>query len=467
VKTNPTVGNITNVLDKSGDGTIAMPVVLVSSDGGGPINKSPTIGRLEQALAVAEDGTMALPVEVVKLSDDGTTFERVTEIGGGGGVSETISWSNVQNKPTTFPPSEHNHDGRYYTKSEVDEPGFLAARVDNQTIQVQGGELKARTLEGLTLSTAQMNALLAGGTENIPGQINDIYMTLAALSAGMYYLGKFESKADLTAVAAMNNGDLAVVLTDESRSDARSMYVYNDTLGVWDFIGAFEFADTFTGLSDTPAGYDDGKYLRSGINGLYFDNIRYGDITDKPERTKTQIEQAVDKTHEHSNIASLNRVAVDEQGHITVDGAPYVPFVPAKQRLYARRTGSEQAITEGGACIFNTKYDGDIPYNTATGVFTLEADKTYRVMVTASIKTTGFVILHLVDANTDVVTSDNNRAIWTDINTTATAWHEASAGPLLAYVTPTVTTEYKIRVASVNGEASLRNGFSALEIQEV
>ena len=32
----------------------------------------------------------------------------------------TIGWDYVSNKPETFTPSDHTHDDRYYTESEVD-----------------------------------------------------------------------------------------------------------------------------------------------------------------------------------------------------------------------------------------------------------------------------------------------------------------------------------------------------------
>lgn len=35
-------------------------------------------------------------------------------------VAESVDWDNVANKPSTFAPSAHNHDDRYYTESEVD-----------------------------------------------------------------------------------------------------------------------------------------------------------------------------------------------------------------------------------------------------------------------------------------------------------------------------------------------------------
>jgi hypothetical protein len=37
--------------------------------------------------------------------------------GGGGGVS---SWNDLTDKPSTFPPATHDHDGRYYTETEAD-----------------------------------------------------------------------------------------------------------------------------------------------------------------------------------------------------------------------------------------------------------------------------------------------------------------------------------------------------------
>ena len=35
-------------------------------------------------------------------------------------ASHSHSWDSVTGKPTTFAPSSHNHDDRYYTESEMD-----------------------------------------------------------------------------------------------------------------------------------------------------------------------------------------------------------------------------------------------------------------------------------------------------------------------------------------------------------
>lgn len=436
-------GKIHNIVTLLGGGN---PVSTQIHD----INKyAPQSGRV-----IGEDGRVYNLVDLLR------------NVGGGeDGVSGPVNWSEVKNKPASYPPSEHNHDGRYYTKSDIDNAGYLLAQPDGETVEIQGGELRARALTGLQLGVAQLNAWLAGTEGNIQGQLNDITMTLAALSAGMRYLGKFETKADLDSVANKDNGDLAVVLVDETRSDARSMYVYNDSLGLWDFIGAFEFADSFTALSDTPNSYDDEKYLRSGLNGLYFDVIRYNDLEGKPNSTIAQIDNAVDKTHEHSNADSLNRIGIDGQGRITIDGVPYVPAyeVPQKEYLYARRTGTGQTLEAGNAFIFNSKLSGDIPYNTSTGVFTLKAGKRYKVTVTASINTTGYVTVSVVNAATNTA-PQTNLAIWTDLTAN---WHEASAGPLIAVIVPTVDTEYKIRAMSVNGTTELRSSHSALIVEEI
>lgn len=418
---------------------------------------------------------MALPVEIVELAADGSTFVRVDGVGSGGsggGSSDPVTWSSITSKPSAYPPETHNHDVRYYTRNEIDQAGFLLAQPDGETVEVQGGELRARTLTGLQHGVTQLNAWLAGTEGNIQSQIHEIQLTLAALSAGMRYRGKFETRAGLDSVANKDNGDLAVVLADETRGGARSMYVYNDSLGFWDFIGAFEFSDAFTSLSDTPNAYDNGKYLRSNINGLYFDTIRYNDIEGKPSSTVAQIDDAVTKRHEHANKDRLDKINEGAGGVLTYNGEQYVrvsdlPAPQAKQRLFAYRSGGDQTLTAGTDCVFNTKHSGDIPYDTETGIFTLEAGKLYRVEVSGSLYTSGWVILQLVNAETNVIVNAISRGIWMDVNPSNSNWHESSAGPLKTYITPAATRGYKIRATSMSGESSLRSGYTSLEIQEV
>lgn len=411
-------------------------------------------------LVIGEDGKLYSLIELLQ------------NIGTGGGDVGNITWVSLPGKPAVYPPETHNHDDKYYSKQDIDNAGYLLAQPDGETVHVQGGELKAKTLTGLQLGVAQLNSWLSGTEGNIQGQIKDIYLTLAALSAGMRYRGKFETKADLQAVNNKENGDLAVVLADETRNDARCMYVYNASLGIWDFIGAFEFADAFTALTDTPNGYDDGKVLRSSANGLYYDVVRYNEIDGRPDRTKAQIEGAVDKAHGHDNKYNLDKINEDASGVLTYNGERYVrvsdlPALQAKKLLFAYRSGSDQPLTAGTDCVFNTRHSGDIPYDTNTGIFTLEAGKLYRVEVAGSLYTGGWVILQLVNAETNSIVNTIARGIWMDVNPSNTNWHESSAGPLKTYFIPSATRGYKIRATSVSGESSLRASYISLEVQEV
>lgn len=49
-------------------------------------------------------------------------------LAGGGGGGGSVSWDDISGKPSTFPPSSHNHDGLYYRKSVVDTA--LAGKAD-------------------------------------------------------------------------------------------------------------------------------------------------------------------------------------------------------------------------------------------------------------------------------------------------------------------------------------------------
>src|SRR5690625_294973 len=418
--------------------------------------------------------------------DNSPHYSKVTKVyvtnqsGGGGDFDGTVDWENITNKPTTFPSAEHDHDDRYNTKEDVqdivnytreqmqseqgkvmthadDEPAYLDSKVDNVTAVIEGNELKVKNIDGLTIGAASLNSWLSGTSGNIQTQIDDINDSLVAITSGMRYLAKIETKTDLQAVVEKGGGDLAVLLSDETHGGGRSMSVYRDDVGAWDFIGEFTFSDEFTALKDTPTSYAgaDGKVVKVAGDRLVFSDVDYADIANRPSSTITQIDEAVAKRHEHNNADSLAKLGVNSDGELTINGVVYAPKteMPVKHRLYARRTGTEQSLTAGTDCVFNTKYGGSgIPYNTSTGVFTLEAGKTYRVFVTASINTEGYVILRLVTASNNAVTADNNQAIWMSVNPSNTNWKESSTGPLLAYITPTTTQGFKIRATGVNGD---------------
>lgn len=115
------------VVDEAPDGTKAIPVTFVyKADGGFVHDGTPQPGEVDNEMrkpvasdsrgnaeVVDEDvnGVKAIPLVPVKKNANGE-FE-YAEIGGGGDV--TVDWTDVQNKPTTYPPATHDHDGAYAT----------------------------------------------------------------------------------------------------------------------------------------------------------------------------------------------------------------------------------------------------------------------------------------------------------------------------------------------------------------
>src|SRR5699024_5132421 len=118
-----------------------------------------------------------------------------------------------------------------------DEPGYLESKVDNTTVKIEGTELVVKGIDGLTVGAADISAWLAGTSDNVQTQIDDINDSLVALTSGMHYRGRLETFAELQGIGNLNNGDLAVVIADETREGSRSMYVYNEANGIWEFIG--------------------------------------------------------------------------------------------------------------------------------------------------------------------------------------------------------------------------------------
>ena len=69
-------------------------------------------------------------------------------------VGGSVDWSDIQNKPSDYPPSTHNHDDRYYTESEVD-----TALNNKQDTLVSGTSIK----------TINNTSLLGSGNISIGG----------------------------------------------------------------------------------------------------------------------------------------------------------------------------------------------------------------------------------------------------------------------------------------------------------
>lgn len=97
------------------------------------------------------DHDFKVPIKVISIQyPDGT----IQTTAGGTGI---VDWASVTNKPTTFPPSVHNHDALYKPISYV--PPWAEITNKPAEIDLQAAIL---TLQGLAiprLTTVQINAL--------------------------------------------------------------------------------------------------------------------------------------------------------------------------------------------------------------------------------------------------------------------------------------------------------------------
>lgn len=127
---------------------------------------------------------------------------------GGGGSAESVDWSNVTNKPATFPPSAHNHDDRYYTESEVDTK--LAAKAGTAVATTSAAGLMSAAdktkLNGLSQTSITVDSALSTTSTN-PAQNKVITVALNSKAPQYQY-----STTDLTPnVSSLDTGKIYVV----------------------------------------------------------------------------------------------------------------------------------------------------------------------------------------------------------------------------------------------------------------
>lgn len=424
-------------------------------------------------------------VEVIKIANP-------EDLGVGGGEADSVEWGNVSNKPQTFPPSEHNHDDRYYTKEESegrvnfvqelmeqkqgkvatnadDELGYLENKVDNITLSVQGNELKVKNVDGLSIGVTDINNALEGIEGNIQSQLNDLLILLEGLSGGMKFKGIAETRAEIDDYINKENGDVVVVLADETRDGGRSMYVFTEELEMWRYLGTFTFSTNFTTLTDTPNTYENGKYLKSTNSGIVYGDVDYQDLANKPQSSITQIDDAVEKRHEHANKDVIDRIGESSSETLTYKGVEYVRksdlIIPEKDYLFMGKEGSK-TVSAGDPLSFDLFYAGNMEYTDTT--FTLQANKVYRVV--ASVLFTNLnrgLGMRLRDVTNDIYAAEYPDAKW--FYSARGDGTSNGNGVFDFIIKPTATKQFQIIVVSVAGEgtATQYNRNSTLSIHEI
>jgi hypothetical protein len=131
--------------------------------------------------------------------------------------------------------------------------------------------------------------------------------------------------------------------------------------------------------------------------------------------------------------------------------------------INAGRITSDQSVGVNNDIVFNTTIaNGGIPLNTSTGVFTLTANKTYRIFAGLSFNsfsdvTGGYIIYDWVDAttNTSLDTTGVSVGVGEALNRNVSEFNATSAN--LIY-TPTTNQTIKLRVVGASGTAYIRAG---------
>lgn len=122
--------------------------------------------------------------------------------------ADSIDWSNITNKPTTFTPSAHNHDDKYYTKNEVDTK--LAAKAGTAVATTSAAGLMSAAdktkLDGLSQTSITVDSALSTTSTN-PAQNKVITAALNSKAPQYQY-----STTDLTPnVSSLDTGKIYVV----------------------------------------------------------------------------------------------------------------------------------------------------------------------------------------------------------------------------------------------------------------
>ena len=102
---------------------------------------------------------------------------------GSAGTASSVDWSGVKNPPTTYAPSSHTHDDRYYTESEINS-------------KLDGKSNTGHTHDDRYYTESEMNTKLAGKSDtshshNLSTMINTLVEGTSAPTDDDYYIAQY------------------------------------------------------------------------------------------------------------------------------------------------------------------------------------------------------------------------------------------------------------------------------------
>jgi hypothetical protein len=267
----PTASGYTLISDgnqwvvESGSGTFKQ-LLDTPDDYTGMANKTIIVNPSETAIEFITGGTGDMLKSVYDTDDNGIVDQ-----------AEEAPWEGITNKPSTYTPSTHNHDDRYYKETEIDlkfadHDEFLD---DDDTPTSYAGQ--------------GLKAVIVAETED---QL--AFVDIAGISSGVYYqvltsendedpdflLNKFIAGSGivLTETFDGNDGSIIIDTTASGVGDmTKSVYDTND-----DGIVNEAHVVTWSGVSDKPSTYppdshdhDDRYYTETDLDNGQLDNRYY------------------------------------------------------------------------------------------------------------------------------------------------------------------------------------------------
>lgn len=174
------------------------------------------------AIASAEVETYkrAVDPKIETLEDDVAALETSD-------AAQTVKIADNTARIVTLENKTHSDEHVKMTASGV--AGYLADFVDGSTLINSNNKLVVKGIDGVQTTIGELN-YLQGATSNIQAQIN-------ALTGVGEFKGAKNTKAELDAVTGAVNGDMWIVLADESFGGVSVLYAYN---GTWVSLGEFK-----------------------------------------------------------------------------------------------------------------------------------------------------------------------------------------------------------------------------------
>lgn len=137
--------------------------------------------------------------------------------------------------------------------------------------------------------------------------------------------------------------------------------------------------------------------------------------------------------------------------------------------IQVNRSSNQVGVASGTDIIWDTiRIQQNVPYNTGTGVFTLNANRTYRLTVNAAFSTfaggTAEVDLDWVDATSNTKLVPNTSFIGVPVTDTTNL---APSPVAEALYRPTTNQTVKVRCTSAGGTSVLLAPFSYAIVQQI